>query len=106
MGGVLCALVIVAAAGFWHRWGEAFVQFAAVATAASVVWSKVVAPLVFRPIGKALARGARNEAQGVITELVQPQVDELKRGQAALAHQIVGIDDQVSAILDRMPPDQ
>ena len=88
----------------WTSSAEQLVRLAAVVTAGTLIWSKAVAPLVFRPIGKALARGARSEAEAAVHELVDPHINQLTEGQAALGQRLDHLTTQVGEVLDRMPP--
>jgi hypothetical protein len=84
--------------------GQWTIQAGGWVVAGGVVWTKVVAPVVFRPVGKALARGARHEAEAVVHELVDPQIQLLTRGQHALEQRLSEVADQLGRVLDRMPP--
>ena len=111
MGGTFYAgsvLVLVAAAsgGWWRTGTEQLVRLAAVVAAVGVIWTKAVVPVVFRPIGKALAHGARKEAESAISTSVEPQLQELRQGQVTMHNDLYSLRSQVAAILDRMPHDQ
>lgn len=83
---------------------DQLVRASVIVSASAIIWTKVAAPLIFRPIGKALAHGARHEAELVVHELVDPQVALLKEGQAALEQRLDALTSKVGEVLDRMPP--
>lgn len=92
------------ASSLWTSGAEQLVRLAAVVTATTLVWQHAVAPLVFRPIGKALARGARSEAEAAVHELVDPHIDALTEGQTQLGQRLDHLTDQLGEMIDRMPP--
>lgn len=97
-------LALVVAGIPWSALADSTVRVAVVTTAAATLWRYVAAPLIFRPIGRQLAKGARSEAEAVVAELVEPRIAELRTahdhlaaGQERLSDRL----DRVLLVLDR-----
>ena len=101
--GSFVALVVLAAAaaGTAAALANGIVKAAAVTAAVGFLWSRVIAPIVFRPIGRALARGARGEARKAIAEMVEPVIEDLRSDVTELKAQYREHGRKLDELLDR-----